>query len=134
MPSGERTSFFELTPVKIHGTLNVLRDASCVVRYMVKVEYEMLFATFLGCIEAIARLGEGATTGCIRKMNSHLSHGQVLRALRQLEGEGYVSSRMEPHGRTGKVVWYLSNRCVTNIQITSDAANDAGYISEKVSA
>lgn len=87
----------------------------------------MLFATFLGCIESIARLNDDATIGAIQKMNSYLTRGQVERALKQLEREGYVLWKMEPYGRTGKKVWYLSNTCVTNIFITNKAIDEAGY-------
>jgi len=84
----------------------------------------MLFATFLGCIESIARLCDNATAGNIQKMNSHLSIGQVKRALSQLEIEGYVSHVLVPYGRTGKRVYRLTNQCMTNVFITSKAIDD----------
>jgi len=87
----------------------------------------MLFATFLGCIEAIARLNDSATAGNIRQMVPHLSIGQVRRALSQLESEGYVLWKIEPHGRTGKRVYFLASRCVTNVFITNKAIGGAGY-------
>lgn len=88
----------------------------------------MKFATFLGCIESVARLNENATVGNIQKMNLHLTVGQVGRALKQLMEEGYMHSRREPHGRTGKTVYYLSGRCSTNMLIVDKAISDAGYL------
>jgi len=79
----------------------------------------MLFATFLGCIESIAHLIDEATAGNIQKMNSHLTIGQVKRALAQLEKEGYVTNVVMPHGRTGKRVYRLTSTCMTNIFITN---------------
>jgi len=80
----------------------------------------MLFATFLGCIESIATLNDDATAGNIQKMNSHLSVGQVKRALKQLETEGYVRNVLMPYGRTGKRVYRLTNLCMTNVYITNN--------------
>jgi len=88
----------------------------------------MLFASFLGCIEAVARLGENATAGNVQKMNLHLSVGQVKRCLSQLEAEGYMHHKIEHHGRTGKKVYYLSNLCSTNILCVDNAINTAGYL------
>lgn len=77
----------------------------------------MLFASFLGCIEAIVRLGENATPGCVQKMNSHLTIGQVRRVLNQLEKEGYVEHELKPYGGTGKRVYHLSKTAEKNIII-----------------
>lgn len=79
----------------------------------------MLFATFLGCIESIATLVDDATSGNIQKMNPHLTHRQIKTALKNLEGEGYVTRVLVPHGRTGKYVFRLTNTCMTNIYITN---------------
>lgn len=88
----------------------------------------MLFSSYIGCIEAVARLGENATVGNIQKMNMHLTVGQVKRVMKYLASEKYVFSETRPYGRTGKNVYYLSNLCVTNLYITSRATEDAGYI------
>jgi len=87
----------------------------------------MLFASFLGVIESVARLNDDATIGNVQKMNSHLTRGQVERCLKQLETEGYMHHKIERYGRTGKKVFYLSSLCVTNICITAGAADAAGY-------
>lgn len=96
----------------------------------------MLFASFLGVIEAVARLNEDATIGNVQKMNPHLTRGQVARCMDQLETEGYMHHKTERHGRTGKKVYYLSNTCSTNMCIVDKAINDAGYLngSEEVSS
>lgn len=94
----------------------------------------MMFASFLGTIEAVARLGENATVGNVQKMNMHLSVGQVGRLLKQLETEGYMHHKLEPYGRTGKKVYYLSNLCVTNVCITANAAHEAGYVADEAVA
>jgi len=88
----------------------------------------MLFASFLGCLESIARLNDTATAGNIQKMNPHLTIGQVKRCLSQLETEGYAHHKIERHGRTGKKVYYLSNRCSTNVLILNSAIDAAGYL------
>lgn len=88
----------------------------------------MLFASFLGVIESVARLNENATIGNVQKMNSHLTRGQVERCLKQLEIEGYMHHKIEHYGRTGKKVWYLSGRCSTNMSIVNRAIDDAGYL------
>lgn len=90
----------------------------------------MLFASFLGCIESIARLRSNATAGNIQKMNSHLTVGQVKRCLSQLEKEGYVIHELQPYGRTGRNVYYLSNVCVTNIVIVAGAAETSAPTNE----
>lgn len=90
----------------------------------------MLFASFLGCIESVTRLGEGATIGAVQKMNTHLTAGQVKRCLTQLEKEGYMHHKIVPYGKTGKAVYYLSNRCVTNLDIVARATETNGYIVE----
>lgn len=94
----------------------------------------MLFASFLGCIEAVARLNDNATIGNVQKMNLHLTVGQVKRCLSQLETEGYMHHKMEPYGRTGRKVYYLSNVCVTNIVLVASAADQAGYTAEMAQA
>lgn len=99
---------------------------------MRRVLHIMLFASFLGCIEAVVRLNDNATAGNVQKMNLHLTIGQVKRALTQLEKEGYMHHKIERYGRTGKKVYYLSNLCVTNVCIVANAANEAGYVSAAV--
>lgn len=86
-----------------------------------------MFSEYLGVIEAIVRLQENATIGNIQKMNIHLTRRQVERVLKSLVGEGYVSSRTEPYGRTGKNVFYLMNLCVTNVLIVNKAIEEGGY-------
>lgn len=86
-----------------------------------------MFSEYLGVIESISRLGERATVGNIQKMNLHLSRRQVERVLKSLVGEGYVSSRTEPYGRTGKNVYYLMNILVTNVFIMNKSIEEAGY-------
>lgn len=94
----------------------------------------MLFASFLGVIESVARLNEDATIGNVQKMNSHLTRGQVERCLKQLETEGYMHHKIEPYGRTGKKVWYLSGLCSTNMFIVNKAIDEAGYLNGSESA
>ena len=84
----------------------------------------MLFASYLGAIEAIARLGEKATVGEIQKMNSHLTRGQMQRVLNGLMGEGYVNFTTVKYGRTGKKVYYVTDRCVVNVSIVGRAVYD----------
>jgi len=81
-----------------------------------------MFANCLGVIEAVAKLGENATIGQVQRMNSHLSRGQVERVLKQLAKEDYVGYFEFAHGRTGKKVWHIRNRCHVNIAIV------AGYV------
>lgn len=90
---------------------------------MRRVTHIMLFASFLGCIESVARLGDNATAGNVQKMNSHLTIGQVKRLLRQLGEEGYVESEYVAYGRTGKYVYRLSQRCDVNMNIVTGAIN-----------
>lgn len=92
-----------------------------------------MFSSYLGVIEAVASLGENATAGNIQKMNIHLTLGQVKRILKSLEGEWYAAPRREPHGRTGKDVWYLLNVCTTNIFYANKRIEMAGYHAEVAS-
>lgn len=87
-----------------------------------------MFSEFLGIIEAVARLNDNATKGAIQRMNSHMTVGQVERRIKSLVGDGYLHSKVEPHGRTGKIVYYLSNVCSTNMHITNKAIDEAGYL------
>lgn len=87
-----------------------------------------MFSTYLGIIESIASLKGDATITAIQSMNIHLSRHQVMRALKVLEGEGYVSFDMVKHAGSGKKVYYLLNRCVTNIFITNKKIEEAGYL------
>lgn len=90
----------------------------------------MLFATFLGCIHAIVELGRFATVGGIQKMNPHLSVGQVKRALKQLEREGYAIGETEPYGRTGRTVYRISNLCDTNLALINTCIDKHCAIAE----
>jgi len=94
----------------------------------------MLFASFLGVMEAVARLNDNATIGNVQKANSHLSRGQVERCLKQLETEGYMHHKIEPYGRTGRKIWYLSSLCVTNMFIVAKSVDEAGYRPEMAQA
>ena len=87
-----------------------------------------MFSEFLGIIEAVARLNDNATKGAIQRMNSHMTVGQVERRIKSLVADGYLHSKVEPHGRTGKIVYYLSNVCSTNMHITNNAIDEAGYL------
>lgn len=87
-----------------------------------------MFSSYLGIIESIPSLGDDATITNIHSMNIHLSRHQVARLLKSLEGEGYVSFQMVKHGSSGKKVYYLLNRCVTNIFITNKKIEEAGYL------
>lgn len=84
---------------------------------MRKVKRTMLFASFLGAIEAVVALGDNATVGNVQKMNLHLTRGQVQRVLNQLVGEGYLNVDNVPYGATGKKVYSLSQVCMTNVTI-----------------
>lgn len=74
-----------------------------------------MFSLSLGCIEAIVTLGGNATIGAIQKMNIVATRGQVERCLKNLQAEGYVTYQDEKYGRTGRKVWMLTDRCVTNV-------------------
>jgi len=106
----------------------VQRGALCAAHTIVKVLYIMLFASFLGMLEAIVKLNDAATAGNIQKMNMHLTIGQVKRLLCQLESEGYVHHKLEAYGRTGKRVYYLSGVCATNVNILNFYIVEAGYV------
>lgn len=87
-----------------------------------------MFSEYLGILEAIARLNDGATKGAIQKMNSHMTVGQVQRRLTALLEDGYVHFKLESHGRTGKIVYYLSGRCSTKMHCVNEAINEASYL------
>lgn len=101
--------------LKIHGMMYIQRDAYSATHKTQGVLHIMLFSSFIGCIESIARLGDNATVGQVQKMNSHLTVGQVKRCIDQLSREGYVVGELVKHGRTGKRVFHLSDLCVTNV-------------------
>lgn len=90
----------------------------------------IMFSEFLGIIQAIARLNENATKGSIQRMNSHMTVGQVERRIKSLIADGYLHSKIEPHGRTGKIVYYLSSRCETDMFIVNNSIDQAGYVRE----
>lgn len=80
-----------------------------------------MFANSLGILEAIARLGLGATAGEINKMMPHMTRGQVDRLLRNLVVEKYVEFTTVPYGRTGKKIWSNTDRCYQNMCIVANA-------------
>lgn len=81
----------------------------------------MLFASYIGCLEIVAKLGALATAGNVQKWNPHLTIGQVKRVLCQLEGEGYVEKVLESYGRTGRWVYSVTEKCHTNMFIVNSA-------------
>jgi hypothetical protein len=87
-----------------------------------------MFANNLGMIDAIAQLGERATIGEIQKMNPHLTRGQVERLIKGLCTEKYVDFKTVAYGRTGKRIWFITDRCFTNMctvaKIIWDRCND----------
>jgi len=87
----------------------------------------MLFANFLGVIQAIVDLNDNATAGQIQRMNPHMTKRQVETYLKNLEREGYLHNKIEPHGSTGKRVYYLSGKAVYDIQIVTKHIDFAGY-------
>lgn len=80
-----------------------------------------MFATALGVLEAIARLGDQATIGNINKMMPHLTRGQVDRCIKNLFTEHYVEFDTVPYGRTGKRIWKNTNTSYTNMCIVANA-------------
>lgn len=83
-----------------------------------------MFSNMLGVVEAVAKLQSGATIGAIQKMNPHLSRGQVERVLKGLMGEGYVEFQIAPHAATGKKVWNVTNRCMTNLYYVAKSTTE----------
>ena len=84
----------------------------------------MLFASYLGCLQAIARLKYEATVGQVQKMNPHLTVGQVKRILVSLDAEGYVWCEKVAYGGTGKNVYHLSGKCLSNVFSVNDSMKD----------
>lgn len=56
----------------------------------------------------LARKRGGATVGEINKSMTNLSRGQIQRVLNVLIELGYVAWEQQKHGRTGKIVYRLT--------------------------
>lgn len=92
--------------------------------YVFRERETAMFANCLGVLEAAAKLCEGATAGAIQKMNPHMTNGQVRRVLEMLEGEGYIARSFVPYGRTGKYIWWPTERGIINIMSLVRAYNE----------
>lgn len=58
--------------------------------------------------QVIAQSKTGMTVGEVNKVVNSLTRGQVKRIMDGMVKDGYMSTRKEPHGKTGKVVYRIS--------------------------
>jgi len=69
-----------------------------------------MFGRYLRVLYWLAKNPAGLTAGELSKRASGMSKGQVERLLDDLQNERHVIAEMQPHGRTGKRVFALSER------------------------
>ena len=69
-----------------------------------------MFGRYLRVLYWLAKHPSGLTAGEVAKRTPGMSKGQVERLLDDLQIERHVIAEMQPHGRTGKRVFALSER------------------------